>query len=64
MFVVDAFGQSMQRLGYLWDIKDAIPISSGGRKLYHLAFFSRSEVGRKFAREARRYATGQRGFDW
>jgi three-Cys-motif partner protein len=64
VFVVDAFGKSMQRLGYLWDLKDAILVSSGHTKLYHLAFFSRHPVGRKFAREARKYTTDQLGFQW
>jgi len=60
VFVVDEFGKSMQKHGYLWDIKDAIPIERGRQKLYHLAFFSRHPVGRKFAREARKYASPQR----
>ena len=63
-FVVDAFGRSMERLGYLWNIEDAIQIGSGQRKFYHLAFFSRHNLGRKFAREARKYATSQLGFQW
>lgn len=64
VFVVEAFGSSMQKLGYLWDVKDAILIGSGQRKLYHLAFFSRHPVGQKFAQEARKYATKQLGFQW
>jgi three-Cys-motif partner protein len=64
LFVVDAFGKAMQRLGYLWDIKDATLIKSGEKKFYHLAFFSRHQLGRKFAREARKYAGSQLGFRW
>ena len=64
VFVVDAFGRSMQKLGYLWDIKDAIPVGDGQKELYHLAFFSRHPLSRKFAREARKYATKQLGFQW
>jgi three-Cys-motif partner protein len=64
VFVVDAFGRSMQKLGYLWDIEDAIVVGDGKKELYHLAFFSRHTLGRKFAREARKYATRQLGFQW
>lgn len=64
VFVVDAFGRSMQKLGYLWEIKDAILVGDGRKELYHLAFFSRHALGRKFAREARKYATKQLGFQW
>jgi len=62
VFVVDAFGRSMLELGYLWEIKDAILVGDGQKELYHLAFFSRHPLGRKFAREARKYATKQLGF--
>lgn len=64
LFVVDAFGKSMQRLGYLWDLEDAILIGSRQKRFYHLVFFSRHPMGRKFARVARKYATTQLGFQW
>jgi hypothetical protein len=64
LFVVDAFGKAMEKLGYLWDIKDATLIKSGERRFYHLAFFSRHPLGRKFARAARKYAGDQLGFPW
>lgn len=61
VFLVDMFGKSMQRLGYDWDLNDAILIR-GPQSKYHLAFFSRHPLGRKFAREARKYASAQRDF--
>lgn len=60
IFLVDMFGQSMQRLGYRWDLENAILITKGQQSLYHLAFFSRSKLGDKFAREARKSASKQR----
>jgi len=60
IFLVDMFGQSMQRLGYRWDLENAILRTKGQQNLYHLAFFSRNKLGDKFAREARKSASKQR----
>lgn len=60
-FVVDRFGRSMQALKYLYDGPgEEVPVrDSQNHLLYHLAFYSRSELGRKFWREARRYGMDQ-----
>jgi three-Cys-motif partner protein len=62
IFLVDMFGQSMRRLGYRWDLENAILRANGQTNLYHLAFFSRNKLGDKFAREARKAASKQRPF--
>ena len=59
-FVVDRFGCSMKRLGFAYDGPgDEVPVRDKHLLLYHLAFFSRSELGKKFWREAKRYSTDQ-----
>jgi three-Cys-motif partner protein len=60
-FLVDRFGQSMKRLGYLYDGPgEEVPIRNRGTLYYYLAFFSRHKLGRKFWREARRSSDSQR----
>jgi three-Cys-motif partner protein len=59
-FVVDRFGQAMKKLRYLYDGPDeTVAIRDAGRLLYHLCFFSRSPLGRKFWHEARKYSQDQ-----
>lgn len=59
-FVLARFSQSMKRLRYLYDGPGAeVPVRDRGRILYYLAFFSRSPLGQKFWREAKRYSTDQ-----
>jgi len=59
-FVVDSFGRAMKRLGYLYDGPgEEVPVRDKSLLLYHLCFFSRNELGRKFWREARRYSLDQ-----
>lgn len=56
-FVVDQFGQSMKRLGFLYDRPGdevLIHLPRKNVKLYHLAFYSRSDLGMKFWRQARK----------
>jgi three-Cys-motif partner protein len=62
VFVVDQFGQSMKRLGFLYDgPSDTVPVRDKSLLLYHLAFFSRHALGQKFWREARRSSSYQLG---
>jgi hypothetical protein len=50
----------MGSLGYLYEgLGDAVPVADGGRTLYHLTFFSRHQLGRKFWIEAKRHSTDQ-----
>ncbi len=63
VFLTDEFGQSMKRLGYLYDgIANTQMIRSTEKKLrlYRLVLFSRHELAKRFWREVRRYATPQR----
>lgn len=61
-FVVDRFGRAMRGLGYLYDGPgEEVPVRDKHLLLYHLCFFSRNELGRKFWREARRYGLDQLG---
>lgn len=64
-FIVDQFGRRMQSLGYLYPGPGETVTVAGGRgTLYHLAFFSRHELGRKFWREARRLSAEQLELGW
>lgn len=59
-FIVDQFGRRMGSLDYLYEgLGDAVPVADGGRTLYHLTFFSRHQLGRKFWIEAKRHSTDQ-----
>jgi len=61
-FIVDQFGKSMSRLGFGYDgPQDVVQIKYPQKNvtLYHLAFFSKSELGRKFWRQARKYSDDQ-----
>jgi three-Cys-motif partner protein len=61
-FVVDQFGQSMKRLGFIYDgpgDEVLIQLPRKNVKLYHLAFYSKSELAMKFWRQARRYSDAQ-----
>lgn len=61
-FVADQFGRQMAALGYRYGgLEEAKLIRSTDRNLplYHLMFFSRSQLGQKFWREAQRYSTPQ-----
>lgn len=62
-FIVEEFGRSMTRLGYRsGGLERAHPIRSDDKNqlLYRLAFYSKSELGDKFWREAQKYSTPQR----
>lgn len=55
-FIVDQFGQSMKRLGFIYDGPgNEVPILLPERnvKLYHLAFYSKHPLGMKFWQNAR-----------
>jgi three-Cys-motif partner protein len=59
-FVVDQLGQRMRSLGYLYKgPTDTVTVKDRGRVLYHLTFFSRHPMGRRFWDQARRYSTDQ-----
>lgn len=61
-FVVDQFGQSMKRLGFLYGgLGDEVVVYLPRKnvKLYHLAFYSRSHLGMRFWRQARRNTDAQ-----
>jgi three-Cys-motif partner protein len=60
-FIVEEFGRSMQGLGYLrFDPKDAELVDAHGRRLYHLALFSKNPRGADFWKKAKRSASRQR----
>ncbi len=61
-FLPDQFGQRMVDLGYIYSgIQDMKPMRLTEKNvlLYHLAFFSRSELGKKFWDQARKYSADQ-----
>lgn len=63
-FIVDQFGQSMKRLGFIYNgpgDEVLIQLPRKNVKLYHLAFYSKSELGMKFWRQARKYSDAQLG---
>jgi three-Cys-motif partner protein len=61
-FVVDQFGQSMKRLGFIYDgpgDEVLFHLPRKNVKLYHLVFYSKSELGMRFWRQARKYSDPQ-----
>lgn len=61
-FFADLFGRQMRTLTYFYEgLSDMVHIRSTEKNLplYHLAFFSRNELGRKFWQEARKYSNDQ-----
>jgi three-Cys-motif partner protein len=61
-FVADQLGRQMAGLGYGYNgPEDMVMVRSTGKKLplYHLSFFSRHPLGRRFWTDARRYSTDQ-----
>ena len=61
-FVVNKFNQRMQSLGFLSLEPNEFVLIRLPRKnlpLYHLAFYSRNKLGKKFWREARKYSNPQ-----
>lgn len=61
-FVVDQFGQSMKRLGFIYEGPgEEVPVFLPGKnvKLYHLAFFSKDPLGMRFWRQARKNTDSQ-----
>lgn len=60
-FVVEEFGRSMERLGYLRFLPaDAVPVDAKGLPLYHLALYSKNPRGADFWKKAKRSASRQR----
>jgi len=62
LFFANLFGRQMQTLSYFYEgLADMVRIRSTEKNLplYHLAFFSRNELGRKFWKEARKYSDDQ-----
>ena len=61
-FFADLFGRQMRTLTYFYEgLTDMAHVRSTEKNLplYHLAFFSRNELGRKFWKEARKYSDDQ-----
>lgn len=61
-FVTDQFGRRMATLGYRYaGLSEALLVRSTAKNLalYDLVLFSRSKLGERFWREARKYATDQ-----
>lgn len=59
-FVAETFTTRMNKLGFLTELDDIeLILSSTNSPLYHLAFFSKSKVGMKFWKEARKYSSAQ-----
>lgn len=66
-FMTDAFGESMKRLGYLYEGFSSTHLVESTEKrlrLYRLALFSRHKLGTKFWKEGRKYSTPQRSLDF
>jgi three-Cys-motif partner protein len=61
-FVVDQFGRSMKRLGFIYEGPGGevlVHLPRKNIKLYHLAFYSKRDLGMKFWRQARKYSDEQ-----
>ncbi len=61
-FFADFFGRQMRTLNYFYEgLADMVHVRSTEKNLplYHLAFFSRNELGMKFWKEARKYSDDQ-----
>jgi three-Cys-motif partner protein len=61
-FIRDQFGRQMEALGYLYKgAEDMKPIRLAEKNvlLYRMAFFSRSELGRQFWEQAKKYTDDQ-----
>lgn len=63
VFVADQFGRQMKKLGYIYEDPSEMELvrmdSGQNLPLYHLAFFSRNDLGVKFWRETVRRTTDQ-----
>jgi hypothetical protein len=63
-FIVDQFGLAMKRLGFIYNgpgEEVSVYLPTKNRKLYHLAFYSKNELGMKFWRTARKGSDDQLG---
>ena len=63
-FIVDQFGLAMKRLGFIYNGPgEEVPVylPTKNRKLYHLAFYTKNELGMKFWRTARKGSDDQLG---
>lgn len=61
-FFADFFGRQMRALNYFYEgLADMVHVRSTEKNLplYHLAFFSRNELGKKFWKEAKKYSDDQ-----
>lgn len=66
-FVVEEFGRSMQKLGYIDPgLREAIMIRSDDKNLplYRLALYSKHRLGSKFWKETKKYSDPQKGFEF
>lgn len=65
-FLVEAFGREMVKLNYKSvDLTDTVLVRQPNRApLYRLAFYSRSDLGTQFWKQARKYSDPQRQFDF
>ena len=62
LFFADLFGRQMRALNYFYEgLADMVYVRSTEKNLplYHLAFFSRNELGKKFWKEAKKYSDDQ-----
>jgi hypothetical protein len=61
-FLAREYAGAMQSLGYLETALDEMhPVKDRGRLLYHLAFFSRSELAKRIWNDVRKYTDEQTG---
>ena len=59
-FLMKEYSNQMERIGYLkTPLKRMKAVNRGSINLYHLAFFSKHQLGYKFWDEARKYGTNQ-----
>lgn len=62
IFIADQFCNRMKELGYLYEGLEDLELVRGTEKnlaLYHLGFFSRSDLGRRFWQETKRHTNNQ-----
>lgn len=61
-FLAREYAGAMRSLGYLETALDEMhPVKDRGRLLYHLAFFSKSELAKRFWNDVRKYTDEQTG---
>lgn len=67
LYVLNYFCEKMKNLGYIYDGLNetkTVFLKSKNLSLYHLAYFSKSELGYEFWEDTKNYTNPQTGFDF